>query len=152
MTSSSTFVVAASYLAGSYHSSGIAFARASNVPSSLRTVPRPRCLRAYQLRFRFILDHTFSLSHTNFAKHVAMTIHDQMAIQMADLGVDTRDTVYAPDADAAGNERFTTPAAQAAVANAERKHRSQAMASGDARTQGWNSEHLPSLHALKSHY
>jgi len=61
-----------------------------------------------------------------------------MAIQMADLDVDTRDTVYAPDADAAGNERFTTPAAQAAVANAAKVHRSQAMASGDARTQDLN--------------
>jgi hypothetical protein len=81
-----------------------------------------------------------------------MAIIDQMAIQLADLGVVTRDTVYAPDADSHGRDLFTTPAAQAAVAQAARRHRSEALASGDSNTSRWNSEHLPSLHALISHY
>jgi len=80
-----------------------------------------------------------------------MGVTEQIALQVADLGLENRDTVYAPDADAAGRERRTSPAAQAAIANAARSHRNQALASGDARAVGWNSEHLQSLHALRSH-
>jgi hypothetical protein len=81
-----------------------------------------------------------------------MAITDQIAIQMADLGIITRDTVYAPDADASGRDLHTTAAAQAAVASAAMQHRSQALNSGDTSARNWNSEQLPSLHALKSHH
>lgn len=81
-----------------------------------------------------------------------MAIADQVAIQLADLGLATRDEVYAPDADKNGIERHTSQAAQAAVASAAMQHRTQALNSGDSRAQKWNSEHFPSLHALQSHY
>jgi hypothetical protein len=74
-----------------------------------------------------------------------------MAVQMADLGLQTRNEVYAPDADASGRDLFTSPAAQAAVAAAATQHRSQALASGDSSAVKWNSEHIPSLYALTSH-
>lgn len=99
----------------------------------------------------------FSFSHTNFHQQqispatttYIMAIEDQMAVQMADLGLVTRDTVYAPDADASGRPQHTTPAAQAAIAQAAINHRNRALASGDASTSRWNSKHPPSLHALK---
>jgi hypothetical protein len=82
-----------------------------------------------------------------------MAIQDEkIAVQMADLGLDTRDCVYAPDADASGRDLHTTPADQAAIASAAVQHRNRALASGDTSAIKWNSEHLPSLHTLKSHY
>jgi hypothetical protein len=80
-----------------------------------------------------------------------MGVTEMMALQMADLGLATRDEVYAPDADASGKDLFTSPAAQAAVAAAATKHRNKALASGDSSAVKWNSEHIPSLHALTSH-
>jgi hypothetical protein len=81
-----------------------------------------------------------------------MAITDQIQIQFADLGLETRDQVYAPDADAPGRDLNTTQAAQTAVASAAMQHRNTALNSGDTRAIDWNSEHLPSLHALKLHY
>jgi len=81
-----------------------------------------------------------------------MGVAEQMMLQLADLGRNTRDTVYAPDADASGAMRHTSEARQAAVANAARAHRQEAMSSGDASTRKWNSEQLPSLQAMKSHH
>jgi hypothetical protein len=76
-----------------------------------------------------------------------MAITDQIAIQMADLGLATRDEVYAPDADKNGIERNTPQATQTAIAQAAVLHRNQALLSGDSRAKKWNSEHFPhSMH------
>jgi hypothetical protein len=120
----------------------------------------PRCFLVYQLHFRFNLNHTFPprtpispSSTTPIPSPIAiMAITDQIQIQFADLGLETRDQVYAPDADASGRDLNTTQAAQTAVASAAMQHRNTALNSGDTRAIDWNSEHLPSLHALKLHY
>ena len=71
------------------------------------------------------------------------------ARMVADLGIDNRNEVYAPNADAKGNIAPINPAEEQAKRDGALQHRAAARSTGSAQIAGWYSKSSPSLCPIK---